>query len=140
SWPLSMVLTAWLASGQAGTTPMSIRGVVRDQTGAVLRGAKVELVTDAGAPIANTSADANGLFHLDAPAPGTYILRVSFEGFRVSSTTIRIAARRAPPPQVVVLDLAAVPQDITVTGGDDVIRATTAANRDAVTFDDAALK
>jgi len=49
-------------------------------------------------------------------------------------------AQRPPPPRVIVLDLNAVPQDITVNGGDDVIAAAAAANRDAITIDDSAIR
>jgi Carboxypeptidase regulatory-like domain/TonB dependent receptor-like, beta-barrel len=131
-----------LSLGAAGApqADLAIRGVVKDQTGAVLAAARVELVNEAGTQVASTTADASGTFRFESPAPGMYSVRIAFEGFRPSSTSVRVTGRRAPPPLNVVLDLAAVPQDITVNAGDDVIAATAAANRDAVTVDDAALR
>jgi len=114
--------------------------VVRDQTGAVLRGAAVELVSESGVASATTTTDANGEFRFESVTTGTYQLRVHFEGFRLFSVELRLAGRRAPPFQTIVLDLAGVPQDITVKAGDDVIVATAHANRDAVGIDNVGIR
>jgi hypothetical protein len=119
---------------------LPVRGVVRDQTGAILRGATVEIVAESGATIATSTTDANGEFRFDSVPAGAYQLQVRLEGFRPHSTPLRLSGRRAPPAQAVVLDLAAVPQDVTVNAGDDVIAATAAANRDAVGIDDAGIR
>lgn len=125
---------------QQAVSNAAVQGVIRDQTGAVLPGATVELVTAAGAPVATTKTDAKGEFHFDGVPPGAYQIHAVFEGFRPSTSSLRVIARRAPPFQAIVLDLAAVSQDVTVNEGDTVIDATAAANRDAVTIDDQALR
>ena len=121
SWPghtdcvlLTTSLVTWsllmpVAIQQTAAPSSSVvRGVVRDQTGAVLRGAAVELATDVGRTVATTTTDASGGFQIAIPEAGKYILHVSFEGFRQSTTQIQFAGRRPPPLQTVVLDLAAV--------------------------------
>jgi hypothetical protein len=135
-------LALWLSfvGTQQAVSSAAVQGVIRDQTGAVLSGARVELDTDTGVSVATTTTDAKGEFHFDGVAPGRYLIRAAFEGFRPSTSSLRVIARRAPPFQAIVLDLAAVSQDVTVTEGDSVIAATAAANRDAVTIDDEALR
>lgn len=134
--PLLLILVA--LAGQATTTGNQtsvVRGVVRDQTGAVLPGANVELVTDAGATAASTLADARGEFAFEHAAQGTYQLRVRAEGFRPSVVRLRITARGALPPQIVVLDLASQTQEITVNAADAIATAASG-NKDAVVIDD----
>jgi len=135
-------LACWLAfaGSQQAVSSTTLQGVIRDQTGAVLPGATVELDTDAGAVVASTQTDAKGEFRFNGVAPGGYQIHARFEGFRPSTSSLRVVARRAPPFQAIVLDLAAVSQDVTVHEGDPVIAATAAANRDAVTIDDQALR
>src|SRR3954468_2040241 len=140
--PLSLIAALVLSLGAPGAPQavLAIRGVVKDQTGAVLAGARGELVNEAGAEVGATAADSSGAFRFENPPPGAYSLRITFEGFHPSLPPVRVTGRRAPPPLNVVLDLAAVLQDITVNAADDVIAATAAANRDAVTVDDVALR
>src|SRR5450759_3026575 len=117
-----------------------LRGVVRDQTGAVLQGARVELADEAGAVLRTVSTDARGEFSIDGLSPGAYVLKVQFEGFRASAIRLRVAPRRAPPPQTIVLDLASQTQEVTVTADTDLITAAANANRDAVVLDEKELK
>jgi outer membrane receptor protein involved in Fe transport len=135
--PVVVAIVALLLNQSADFGP---RGVIRDQTGAVLQGARVELLDSHGDIVETTAADPTGAFQFRAVLPGSYIVRVEVQGFRESRTTVRVAARRAPPPLNVVLDLAAVPQDITVNAQDDVIAAAAASNRDAISVDSADLR
>ena len=116
----------------------TVQGVVRDQTGAVLQGARVELTDESGASAGTTTTDVKGTYALAAPRPGSYQLTVRFEGFRPGVVRIRVVAGRTPAPQVVVLELASVPQEVTVSGG-EAISAAANANRDAIMLDDHAL-
>jgi outer membrane receptor protein involved in Fe transport len=119
---------------QAGVPGVMVSGVVQDQTGAVLAGARVDLVGVAGTVVQSVAADEVGVFHLDRVPPGTYELRARFEGFKESSTRLRVAAR-PPAPQKLVLELAKIAQEVTVSNLAAGVSANSASNRDALTID-----
>ncbi len=124
-----------------GPDVQTLRGVVRDQTGAVLQGARVELADDPGGAIARAvSTDAKGEYLIDRVPPGAYTLKVDFEGFRPATVRLRVAPRRPPSAQTIVLALASQKQEVTVNAGDAVMAAAANANRDAVVLDDKELK
>src|SRR5262249_17989639 len=91
-------ITAMLAA-QAPPAPtvVPITGLVQDQTGAVLAGAMVELVDASGATM-QTTADNVGSFRFDGIRAGSYQLRVTVEGFKRSTTRVRVGTR-TPAPQ-----------------------------------------
>jgi hypothetical protein len=115
-----------------------VTGVVQDQSGAIIRDAPVELATASGLVEQTTHTDASGGFRFDAVRAGTYELRVRVEGFKPEVLHVRVASR-APSSQKVVLQIANVTQEITVTNGAGL---TTAGddNRDAITIDPNALE
>ena len=117
----------------------SLHGVVRDQTGAVLQGARVELADQSGSTAAQTAVtDAKGEFVIERVAPGVYMLGVQFEGFRPAGVQIRVAARRPIAPQTIVLELASQSQEVTVNA--DLITTAPNANRDAIVMNDTDLR
>jgi hypothetical protein len=124
--------------GAPGAPPL--RGVVRDQTGAVLQGARVDLTDESGGVVRSGATDGKGEYLLDRIPSGAYTLKVQFEGFRSATVRVRVAARRPPAPQVVVLDLATQKQEVTVNAVNDIIGAAANANRDAVVLNDKELK
>src|ERR1700738_2316727 len=83
-WVLLVILIARVAGAQTASQ-VSVSGIVQDQTGAVLQGATVELVTTAGAVAQTTSADDSGAFRFDKVAAGPYELRARFEGFTAAA-------------------------------------------------------
>jgi Carboxypeptidase regulatory-like domain/TonB dependent receptor len=120
---------------QAQSAPrVAVSGVVQDQTGAVLQNATVELVAASGAVQSTTTTDAVGAFHFDNVAAGQYELRTSFEGFKPAAVRVRVGAR-TPAPQKLVLRLADVTQEITVSNAAAQVDATASNNLDAVTVD-----
>jgi hypothetical protein len=117
----------------------SVSGSVRDQTGAVdelYAGARED---GAGATVRSGATDASGNYVFDAVSPGTYDVAAEFEGFRRATVRIRVVAGRASAGHTLVLQLAAVPQEVTVSGA-DVITAAANANRDAVVINNQDLK
>src|SRR5262249_44316413 len=74
-----------LKSG-AGT----LRGTVRDPTGAPLPGVTVHLLSTSGAETDNDVTDPSGAFSLDAP-PGAYTLRAELAGFQPNVRTITVS-------------------------------------------------
>jgi hypothetical protein len=115
-------------------TPVAVGGVVQDQTGAVLPAATVELVNAAGAVVQTVHTDAAGVFRFERVAPGGYELRAGYEGFKPATARLRVGAR-APSPQRLVLDLASVTQEITVSNAVTDVGASAGNNVDAITID-----
>ena len=125
---------------QAQSAPrVAVSGVVQDQTGAVLQNATVELVAASGAVQSTTTTDAVGAFHFANVAAGQYELRTSFEGFKPAAVRVRVGAR-PPAPQKLVLRLADVTQEITVSNAAVQVDATASNNLDAVTVDQTMLE
>jgi Carboxypeptidase regulatory-like domain len=121
---VTVLVTIFLAlssAQQLASSSVPVSGVVRDETGAILPAARVDLVNESGITTASTATDNSGQFRFPAVEPGTYQLRVQFEGFRPSTTELRVTTRRAPPLQSIVLRLAAIPQEITVNSDDAAI-------------------
>jgi len=67
-----------------------------------------------GAVVATTTADGSGVFQFANIRPGRYDVRVSFEGFESATAHVTVGTR-APSPIRVVLPLAGVKQQVTVT-------------------------
>lgn len=80
AWVCAVLLGTTVAHGQISPAG-SIRGIVRDQQGAVLPGAAVT-ATSADAPTARTTvSDERGAFRLLELSPGLYTLTASLAGF-----------------------------------------------------------
>jgi hypothetical protein len=71
----------------------SISGTVKDASGAVLQGARIEL--EPATTI--VSSDAQGNFAIQNVKPGTYTVTVSYVGFTAFSTSIVVAAGKTTP-------------------------------------------
>ena len=129
-----LVLSTLLRSPQQGAAQVvTVTGVVQDQTGAVLIGASVELAAG-GRVVRSVATDDVGAFHFDGVAPGTYELRAHFEGFKDLSSRVRVGSR-APSPQKLVLQIASIAQDVTVSNVEAGVNAGASGNQDAVTLD-----
>jgi len=115
-------------------TPVAVGGVVQDQTGAVLPAATVELVSAAGTVVQTVSTDAAGAFRFERVAPGAYELRAGYEGFKPATTRLRVGTR-APSSQRLVLDLASLTQEITVSNAVTDVGTAAGNNVDAITID-----
>ncbi len=137
-----VALLLFLFGTPQGAEPggQTLRGVVRDQTGAVLQGARVDLLDERGAVVRSATTDAAGAFRIERVPPGAYALQVPFGGFRTATVKVRVTARRAPALQTVVLDLESQRQEVTVNASDDVVAAAANANRDAVVVNGTDLK
>ncbi|HEY2150493.1 MAG TPA: TonB-dependent receptor, partial [Vicinamibacterales bacterium] len=117
-----------------GSPGVAVHGVVQDQTGGVLPGAAVELTTATGAVVASTTTDAVGVFDFVGITPGQYQLLARLDGFAPTSTRLRVATR-PPAMQRLVLALASVSQEVTVSGSGNDVGVAAAGNVDAVSID-----
>ena len=133
---LTLILCCAAATPAAAQTPspVTVSGIVQDQTGAVLPGATVELVNAGGAVVQTVTADNGGAFRFERVAPGQYDLRAGYEGFKPATTRLRVGTR-APSTQRLVLDLAALTQEITVSNAAAEVGTAAGNNVDAITVD-----
>jgi hypothetical protein len=127
-----MVLSAQDASGVA------IIGTVLDPHQAGVFGAKVTLKLADGTEVQSASADSFGTFRFDGVPPGTYDLQIEQQGFKPSVSRVRVA-NQAPRPLRVVLALADVQQQVTVSAELTQVSTNTADNLDTVSMDRTAL-
>ena len=58
-----------------------VAGAVSDQTGSVISGAKVELISTATGQVRETSSGSDGAYTFPLVAPGNYQLRTGMNGF-----------------------------------------------------------
>ncbi|MGB6687866.1 MAG: TonB-dependent receptor [Terracidiphilus sp.] len=79
-WILSCILsTATVVSGQIATT--SLRGTIKDPTGAVVPGVRVTLLNKATGKMLSSVSSNTGFYELEQIPPATYTISVSAEGF-----------------------------------------------------------
>lgn len=76
----TLFLTALPVLGQSSTA--EIRGLVTDESGAVIPGARVEVVHAGTSETRTYTTDANGQYIVPQLIPGSYELRVDAQGFR----------------------------------------------------------
>jgi outer membrane receptor protein involved in Fe transport len=126
------------AFAQSAARGVIVAGTIQDQTGAVLPGAFVQLLSPAGAPPQSVVSDTSGAFHFERVPQGNYDLRVEFPGFATNTTHVRVGAR-APNPLTVVMQIEGLAQEVSVSGGGNQTSARGDANLDAVTVDQKAL-
>ena len=77
------------------------------------------------------SADATGKFRFGRVPPGNYEIQVQHEGFKLATLRIKVGSR-APAPVTIVLQLAGIRQQMTVSGELTQVSIDPAENRSAV--------
>jgi vitamin B12 transporter len=90
-----------------------IRGVITDPTGAVVRGAMVDLV-QGSSRVASTTTDSEGNFQISVPRAGHYALRASARGFAVQQSPLIYAAAGKIVTENLTLAVGSVSQQIVV--------------------------
>lgn len=82
---MALPAVAQTAYNQTGS---NLQGTVRDPLGASVANATVELLS-ADKPVASTTSDSNGLYHLSVATAGRYTVRVTAPSFEPTATTAR---------------------------------------------------
>src|SRR5262249_61521340 len=89
-WVASLLWCAWIlgvtgiaAFGQASYTAQ-VRGIVKDQSGAMVPNATITITNDATGITTTAHSDANGLYILTGLRPAFYTIRAGREGFRAA--------------------------------------------------------
>jgi outer membrane receptor protein involved in Fe transport len=125
-----------------GGAGVAVTGVVTDPQGGVIPGAQVELTISNAAASATAGAtlvtEAAGAFRFDRVAPGSYDLRVSFEGFEPKTVHVTVGSR-APGLLRVTLAVAGLAQEVTVSNGGLQADTTAGNNLNAIVVDQNAL-
>jgi len=107
-------------------------------TGTVVSGASVSLRLADGTEVQSTSADSKGAFRLEGVPPGNYDVKIEKQGFKPFVSRVRVGTR---PLQslTVVLALADLQQQVTVTAKLAQLSTNTADNLDTFSLDRTAL-
>src|ERR1700745_3643548 len=81
AWMVGVLLVVPFAYGQASYTAQ-VRGIVTDQTSAVVQGAVVTITNDGTGIATTTHTDDRGLYTFTALRPATYTLKAEAKGFQ----------------------------------------------------------
>jgi hypothetical protein len=80
---LNLLFFGAFATGQASYTAQ-VRGVVKDQTGAVVTNANITITNDATGIVVSSKSDTNGLYILTGLRPAVYTIKAEVTGFRTA--------------------------------------------------------
>src|SRR5579864_797172 len=127
-----IILSAQDASG------VSVTGTVLDPRQAGVFGAKVTLKLADGTEVQSATADSVGAFRFEGVPPGNYDVQIEQQGFKPSVSRVRVG-NQSPRPLRVVLALADVQQQVTVSAELSQVNTNTAENLDTVSMDRTAL-
>ena len=127
SWTLRSAAVAVLASTisiSAQTGQGAITGSVRDNSGAFVAGAEVDVASQATGVHQTTISNQSGLFQVQSLNPGLYTVVVQKNGFeRMTTQSVSVSGVGATPLDV-VLSAGAVTQSVTVNANADLLTKT----------------
>ena len=126
-----------LVYSQSPPKRVSISGVVSDQAGATIVGARVELKTANGSQ-QSTTTDQSGNFQLRGIPPGKYQVQVAYGGFDPATVEVTLDTQPVPPLQI-TLAIASLRQETTVTTTPTQISTEAADNKDTVALNEQSL-
>jgi hypothetical protein len=126
---LILVTGGWAVSAQTNTG--EIAGVVRDSSGAVLPGAAVAARHDASGLLVERVTDADGRFFLPALRIGAWEITASLAGFAPQKQAVVLEVGRTVALEL-TLGLAALTEQVRVTGAAPLIQITTAEISDVI--------
>jgi Carboxypeptidase regulatory-like domain/TonB dependent receptor len=124
--------------GAQSPSGVAVTGTVLDPHQAGVLGAKVTLKVADGAEVQSTSADSLGAFRFADVPPGNYDVQIEQQGFKPSVSRMRVGTQALRPLRV-VLALADVQQQVTVSAELTQVSTNTADNLDTVSMDRTAL-
>jgi hypothetical protein len=112
-----MTIFALTALAQKPPNARTIKGSVQDTSGAVIPGAQVAITSLDGQIIAQGTTDNAGNFSIAGVPTGSYIVDVTRDGFGEIKQPIKIASETHPPIRI-VMPVAALAQEFTVSASD----------------------
>jgi hypothetical protein len=111
-----------------------VGGTISDETGGVLPGSTVELVTRDGSVIQTTTSDMGGHFQFTAVSSGDYVVRAAFAGLATASINIHVGTANVDKLKL-TLRLATYEDDVTVSSGGDTVSPQSDTNLDTIAVD-----
>ncbi len=133
AWALTTLASAY-AFAQGGATS-SISGVVVDTGGGVLPGATVVVRNNATGTSFEVVTNETGAFSVPALDVGVYTVTVSLAGFKTAVVKdVRVLAA-VPADLKVTLELGAIEETITVTGGSELVQTRSTSVTSVMTVD-----
>ena len=113
---LILFVLTLVGSAKAQTVAGSIVGTAVDQSGAVVPGASVTLMSPAMGTTRTATSDASGVFHFPNINPDIYTVTIDAQGFKKSTTTnIEIGQGEIRDLGKVALEVGTMTQEVTVT-------------------------
>ncbi|MEA2175578.1 MAG: hypothetical protein QOD00_3170 [Blastocatellia bacterium] len=136
---LLVLLSVVNVTGYSQSTPnlSSLTGVVLDQTGAAIAGAKVELSVGDTSP-RSTTTDQSGGFRFNRIRPANYQLKVTSEGFEPTTVEVTVGAQPSAPLQI-SLAVKSLYLETTVTSETTQINTDSGDNQDSVALTEQSL-
>ncbi|MGH9824864.1 MAG: TonB-dependent receptor domain-containing protein, partial [Blastocatellia bacterium] len=132
-----VMLLAVTAHSQSPSNRSSVTGLVRDQAGAAIVGARVVLGAG-GVEQQSTTTDQSGNFQFKRVPAGKYQIQVTSQGFE--STTIDVALGPKPlAPLQVVMAIASLRQETTITSEPSQISTQASDNQDSIALGEQSL-
>jgi hypothetical protein len=132
-----VLISCFTGHAQSPSVRSSISGVVQDQAGAAIVGARVELSAAGTSGKQSTTTDQTGRFEFKRIAAGKYQLQVSYAGFE--STTLDVSAGSQSVPLQVVMPIASLRQETTITSEPAKISTEASDNKDTVALTEQSL-
>jgi hypothetical protein len=112
----------------------TVTGTVVDQTGGILIGASVDLLSTPDNAVQSGTTDPNGSFKFEKVPAGSYSVRARLDGF--APTSVRVSVTNSPTrPLRITMPLASVQQEVTVSNLMEQVNTRAGNNLDAVAID-----
>jgi outer membrane receptor protein involved in Fe transport len=136
---LPLLLAGFIAArGQDQLPAIAITGTVLDQNAEALAGAEVTLKGSGPVRALSTTTDASGAFRFEKLNAGVYEILVTREGFKPATARVTIG-NRAPAPVRIILPVADLQQEVSVSASDTQINTDAGGNLDVVAMNRDAL-
>ena len=133
-----VLICSFTGHAQLPSARFSISGVVQDQAGAAIVGARVELDAASNSGAQSTTTDQAGRFEFKRIAAGKYQLRVSYQGFESTTLDVTVGSQ-APAPLQVVMAIASLRQETTISSEPAKISTEASDNKDTVALSEQSL-
>ncbi|MDQ6653829.1 MAG: TonB-dependent receptor [Acidobacteriota bacterium] len=133
-----VLIVCFTCQGQSSSARIAISGVVQDQAGASIAGARVELDAPGIPGAQTTTTDQAGRFEFKRIAAGQYQLHVSDQGFESTTLDVTVGSQ-SPAPFRVVMPIASIHQETTVTSEPAKISTEASDNKDSVALSEQSL-
>jgi outer membrane receptor protein involved in Fe transport len=132
-----LIITTTTVFSQASSDRSTLTGLIRDQTGAVISGAKVDLSVN-NISQQSTTTDQSGSFRFNRVPPAKYQIQVTSQGFEPVKIDVTVGPL-PPAPLSISMIIASVQAETTVTNETTEISTESSDNKDSVLLSEQSL-